>query len=157
MRRVLGGVAAAVLALTAAPALAEEVVEPEPTPVLAPCPPRAGSTVLTADGFDGTVETPLPPFGTTERLFVVDLAGLPVGTTASADVVMSWGVPVNDFDLDVDGESSAGLQPVDPAQESASVAGKRHCTTLRVTATNFAAAVVVDTLDLAIAVRPRTP
>lgn len=70
---------------------------------------------------------------------------------------MSWAVPVNDFDLDVDGGSSAGLQPVDPAEESATVVGKRHCTVVAVTATNVASAVVVDTLALDLAVRPKTP
>jgi hypothetical protein len=109
------------------------------------------------DGFEGTIETPLPPLGTTERSFVVDLAGLPVGTTAGVDTVMSWAVPTNDFDLDVGGESSVGLQPVDPAEESATVVGKRHCTVVTVTATNFAAAVVVDTLALDLAVRPKLP
>ena len=157
MRRVLGGAAVAVLALTCLPAVADDE-EPSDEPVLnQACAPRTGTDVLIVDGFEGDIETPLPPLGETSRTFVLDLVGLAEGTRATADVLMSWGIPTNDFDLNVNGTDSFNLQPVDPAEENVFVSGLRHCSTVTVTATNFVAPVVVDTLALDITVRTTPP
>jgi hypothetical protein len=120
VRRILGGVAAAVLALTAVPALAEGTdvaVEPE---VLAACTLPVGATALTPNGFTGTVTTPSFIVGNEreDKVFVLDLAGLPVGTTGSVDATMTWDVAANDYDLEIVAGRTGGIsenaQPFDP-------------------------------------------
>ena len=158
MRRVLLGVASAALVLTALPATADGHEPPPTEPELnAACTARPGTQVLTPEGFEGTIPTPNPPLEETATSFVLDLAGLPVGTTASADVLMTWGIPTNDFDLNVNGEDSQNIQPIDPAEENILATGLRHCSAVDVTALNFLAPVVVDTLALDIAVKTKLP
>ncbi|HVM27569.1 MAG TPA: hypothetical protein VM433_07845 [Mycobacteriales bacterium] len=162
MRRVLGGVAAAALVLSAAPALANGDVVDEPV-LLEACEVQAGAERLTADGATGTIETPSFLVGDerTVRTFVLDLAGNPVGTTASIDTTMTWLVPANDYDLEVvagrTGGTSENYQPFDAAEENVFVAGVGHCQKVEVNAIDFLSPVVVDSLDLALVVKPKRP
>lgn len=163
MRRVLGGVAAAVLALTAVPALAADEPVPTEPELLAPCALPAGATALTAEGFEGTVATPSAFVGNEREalVFVLDLAGSPVGTTAAVAGSMTWLVPANDYDLELQAgrasSTSENYQPVDPAEESVSAAGVAHCTKVTLTAVDFLAPVVADTLELGVVVTPKVP
>jgi hypothetical protein len=176
VRRVLGGVAALTLLATAVPALAsgpevetepagdggtavvvtEDPVEPE---LLLPC--VTSRPTISADGGTGTVATPAPPFGEESAQYVLDLAGLPVGSTAGVNVAMSWAVPTNDFDLEAFGGTQSGdsmnIQPLDPALEEVYLAGLKHCAVITATAINFLAPVVVDTLTLDFGVFPKIP
>jgi hypothetical protein len=160
LRAVLAGSATAVLALTVVPALAEEPVEPE---LLQPCDVAEGSDVLTVDGFTGTIETPSFLVGDERitRTFVLDLAGNPVGTTGTVDTTMTWAVPANDYDLEVYAGKASGLsesfQPIDPAEEHVRVTKVAHCGRVEVSAIDFTAPVVVDTLDLSMTVGAVAP
>ena len=163
MRRVLGGVAAAVLALTAVPALAAEEEVPAEPELLAPCTLPAGATALTADGFEGTITTPSFVVGNEResRVFVLDLAGSPVGTTAGIASTLTWLVPANDYDLELQAgrasSTSENYQPFDPAEESVFATGVAHCTKVTLTAVDFLAPAAVDTLDLGVVVTPKLP
>jgi hypothetical protein len=161
VRRVLAGTAIAVLALTALPAFADSDPDAEPAPEPAPlaeCALPAGTERLTVDGVTGTIDTPsLVGEESTSRVFVLDLAGLPVGTTGAADVTMTWGVPANDYDLDVNGVTSENYQPFDDAVETAGTAARPHCSRITVTAIDFLAPVVVDTLSIDVKVRTVAP
>lgn len=163
MRRVLGGVAAAVLTLTAVPALAADEVPAEPQLLEACTTVPAGATVLTPEGFTGTVATPSALVGNEREslVLVLDLAGSPVGTTASLATTMTWQVPANDYDLEVlagkGSGSSEGYQPFDPAEESVFSSALPHCQRVTVTAVDFLAPVVADTLDLGVVVTTRVP
>ncbi len=53
--------------------------------------------------------------------------------------------------------SSENYQPVDPAEESVSAAGVAHCTKVTLTAVDFLAPLVVDTLELGVVVTPKVP
>lgn len=162
MRRILGGVAATVLALTAVPALAAEA-EPETPELLTECAVADGVERLTVDGFQGTVGTPSFLVGNeTESVdFVLDLAGLPVGTTGSIDATMTWGVVANDYDLEVlagrFGGISENYQPFDDAVENVFAAGLPHCQNLTASAVDFLGPVVVDTLNLDVVVGTKAP
>ena len=145
MRRILGGLAAALLALTAVPALAADGPA-----LLAPC---AG--VAAADRPDRpqawrrAVDTPQLPGDETERTVVLDLAGQPAGTTATVDAAITWGVPANDYDLDTTGggtSSNFNITDSVPTERAAGT-GIGHCDSFTVTVSNFAAPVVVDTID----------
>ena len=111
MRRILGGVAATVLALTAVPALAEGTDAPAEPALLAACAPVAGAEVLTVDGFTGTIATPSAFVGNEreDKVFVLSLEGLPVGATGSLDATLSWLVVANDFDLELLAGRAGGI------------------------------------------------
>jgi hypothetical protein len=91
------------------------------------------------------------------RTFVLDLAGQPIGTRGSVDVTLTWGIVLNDFDLDVDGESSQNIQPLDDAVEEVTTPLKNHCGRITASAINFSGLVVVDSLELALQPRLRKP
>jgi hypothetical protein len=163
VRRILGGVAATVLALTAVPALAEGTDVPVEPEVLAACAPVAGAEVLTVEGFAGTIATPSAFVGNEreDAFFVLDLAGLPVGTTGSVNATMTWPIVANDYDLEVlagrAGGISENFQPFDPAEENVFAAGLAHCQKVTVTAIDFLAPAPLDTLDLDLVVTTKAP
>lgn len=159
MRRTLVGLAAATLALTAVPALAAD----EPAPVLAPCAGVADKDRLTLAGLEEAAAAALVPDPAPSsaalpkaqpnatRTLVLDLAGQPVGTTASVSGVLTWGQFVNDYDLRLgSGDSSAVSQEVNPttmqAREETALGGVEHCAQVVVTVRNYLAA--PDTLSL---------
>jgi hypothetical protein len=145
--RLLAALTASLLALVALPASAQ-------TAGLAPC---TGDDVVTLDGDSRTVTAPTPLDGTTSVSFKVDLSGqaVPEGGVpddrANVTVDMTWLTPF-DYDLDVNGNESINLQPVDPSAESATAA-VRHCGTVTITATNFAAPGAIEQLVLDTTVR----
>lgn len=160
MRRTLLGLAAATVALTAVPALAAH----EPA-VLAPCPEVAGAERLTLAGLEQAVTAavvpdpslaaaPLPKVQPdAKRTVVLDLAGQPLGTTASIGGVLTWGQFVNDYDLRLAaGDNSAVSQDVNPetmqAREATTLGTVEHCSTVVVTVRNYLAA--PDSLKLAL-------
>ncbi len=165
MRRALVGAAVAVLALTCLPAFADETVptDPEAPAVLAECALPAGSERLTVDGFTGTIATPSALVGNEResRVFTLDLAGLAEGSTGSIEATMTWLVPANDYDLDVLAGRSSGtsenFQPFDPNTESVFAGGVAHCAKVTISAIDFLAPVVVDTLDLQATVTTKVP
>ena len=146
MRRPLLALAALALAVPAVPALAADEVHgacanPDGLPVLA----------LGGSGTSGTVGTPSLVGNATESvILLLSLDGQPVAKTATVSATLTWGVPVNDYDLQLASttasSSTEGFQPVDPAEESTSVARTKHCTKVVVTAVDFLAPVVVDTI-----------
>lgn len=165
MRRTLLGLAAATVALTAVPALAaDEPVAGEPA-VLAPCEGVAAADRLTLAGLEQPVAAavvpdpslaaaPLPKVQPdTKRTVVLDLAGEPVGTTASIAGVLTWGQFVNDYDLRLAvGDDAAVSQDVNPqtmqAREATSLGTVAHCSAVVVTVRNYLAA--PDSLKLSL-------
>lgn len=153
MRRPLLALAALALAVPAVPALAADDVHgacanPEGLPVL----------TLGGSGLSGTVATPSLVGDASESVLVLlSLEGQPVAKTATVSATLTWGVPVNDYDLELSSttasSSTDGFQPVDPAEESTSVARTRHCTEVVVTAVDFLAPVAVDTIHYAVSAR----
>ena len=154
MRRTLGGVAAALLALTAVPALAADGPA-----LLAPCAGVAAADRLTTAGLETGVDTPQLPGDETERTVVLDLAGQPAGTTATVDAAITWGIAANDYDLDTTGGgTSANFNITDTVPtEQAAGSGIGHCDSFTVAVTNFAAPVVVDTIDATLGVTLEEP
>lgn len=131
--------------------LSEE--EPEP-PANEVC--TGSQDLLTVDGFSGDIETPsiILNSGSTVTTFRVDLE-TPVtspAARAAVDVTISWGVPTNDYDLDVNGESSAALQPLDPATENVTVS-VANCGIVSIDVFEFLAPAAVDTISLEVKVR----
>jgi hypothetical protein len=155
--RLPAAVAAGLLVLAAAPALATE----EPV-LLEPCSNAAGAVLLTPDGLERSVAgTAVLPQSPSAFDVVVDLSGAVEGTTSSVGVTMTWGIPTNDYDLRVVAgglnNDSQGLQPLDEAREEVFLSGQQHCARLTVQVRNFAAPVVVDTVELALTSKPRRP
>lgn len=162
MRRTLLGLAAATLVLSAVPALAGD----EPA-ALAACEGVLAADRLTLTGTKGAMPAPLTPSPTlsaagtlprttpdTTRTVVLDLAGQPVGTTATVGAVLTWGQYVNDFDLFLaSGEDRAASQKVNPtemeASEEAGLGGVGHCEKVTVRVHNYAAG--PESLALALA------
>ena len=163
MRRTLVGLAAASLALTAVPALAaDDAAEPALLPACADVPDGQRLTLAGVKTSASAATVPDPSLAAVPlpkvqpdatRTFVLDLAGQPVGSTASVGGVLTWGQFVNDYDLRVgSGDSSAVSQDVNPetmqAREETALGGVTHCATLTVTVRNYLAA--PDTLALAL-------
>jgi hypothetical protein len=94
---------ALLLTLAATPAAAQE----EPV-LLQPCTNTAGATVVTpADAFSDTVPTPVGALGLAQEqagTFVVDLAGLPVGTRRTTTLTLEM-PDYADYDMVVNGEN----------------------------------------------------
>lgn len=147
MRRPLLALAALALAVPAVPALAAEELHgacanPDALPVLA----------LGGSGTSGTVATPSLVGSASESVtLLLSLEGQPVAKTATVSATLTWGVPANDYDLALSSTTassvSEGFQPVDPAEETTSVARTKHCTRVVVSAVDFLAPVVVDTIS----------
>lgn len=153
MRRPLLALAALALAVPAVPALAADDVH-------GACANAGGLPVLAlgGEGLTGTVATPSLVGNATESARVLlSLEGQPVARTATVASTISWDVPVNDYDLTLTGgtasATSEGFQPVDPAEESASVGKVKHCAEVVITAADFLAPVAVDTIDYAVTAR----
>lgn len=158
MRRVLGGVAAALLALTAVPALAaDEPAGAEAPAVLAACEGVADGDRLDLEGLEEALATPLLPGDVTTRTYVLDLAGQPVGTSGAVTGVLTWGLPANDYDLDVNEGSGANFNFSETAPSETAGTLVEHCGSVVVGALNFAAPVVVDSLEIALTVQPFEP
>jgi hypothetical protein len=140
----------ALLLLAAIPAGAQTDPEPEPN---REC--TGSGTALTAEGLTTTIATPSLVTGDTLEQFRLDLAApASENARASVTVTMTWGVPTNDYDLDVNGQTSVGLQPLDAAEETVTVA-VGNCGTVDVRAYEFLAPVLVDTVTLDIRVTRR--
>lgn len=128
---------ALLLVLATAPVGAEE----EGPLRLEPC--TGTGDVLTLDGDSTEVAAPTPLDGSTTVTYRLDLSQQEVADDvdmddrASVTVDMSWLTPL-DYDLEVNGASSAGLQPVEPSEERATTS-VRHCGTVTITVVNFAA------------------
>ncbi len=99
--------------------------------------PCTGDNVITATGSTEDVETPMLPGDVTTAAFVLDLAGTPVGTTATVDADLQWGDPT-DYDFELNGTASGSFNPIDGDGETVSLTKVKHCQTLNATMTNFA-------------------
>ena len=137
------------LLLSALPASAQ-------TEPLQPC--TGSEAPLTLEGAQATVEGPVgPQLGTATLSYRLDLSGQEVvegvapDDRAAVTVDMSWLSPL-DYDLEVNGLASQGLQPVDASEESVTVSNVRHCAVVTITITNFAAP-GVEAIDLDTRVR----
>ncbi len=141
--------AALAVAVPALPALAGTTT----VPTLAPCAnPEGLKTVTLNTAGVGTLDTPSLIGNAEEGVqLLVDFAGRKEGYTGNVDAVISWGVPTNDYDLRLDSDESSGtgenFQPVDAAEETASVGGVTHCSVVTVTAIDFLAPAAVDTIS----------
>ena len=158
MLRALSAVAVGALALAAVPASATDA----PT-LLEECAVPSGATVLTTKGVSRPEAAPATPtsFGAA-RSFVVDLSGSPVGTRGDVLATLTWGVPVNDYDLRAtlsSGEvlNSQNLQPVDEAVEEIGLGRLGHCSTFTVQVRNWTAPVVTDVPQLELTSRAVLP
>ena len=101
--------------------VAEGDGEEEAPELYEPCADSGATTITPAEGFDGTVPTPVGgPFttevGATDRsdagTYQLDLAGFEVGTTGRFTFTLDWDTPggLGDYDLYVNGQSEL---PVD--------------------------------------------
>ncbi len=140
MKSATGILAALVLTLVAVvPAGAQEAT------LLTPC--EGAENVITVGSGTQTIDTPMVPTESTTKTFVLDLAGRAVGTTATVGVDLQWGDP-SDYDLTVNGSSSASFNPTDGDGEFVSLAKVRHCQSITVDVLNFAGNPFADmTLD----------
>lgn len=97
--------------------------------LLDPCDNPDGLTVVSpAKRFTGEVETPIGQafIGTTGDAgsYIIDLAGLPVGTTAKVDMTLdAEAVAIADYDLVVNGTGS----DIAGTPETVSLTGVAHC------------------------------
>ncbi len=69
----------------------------------------------------------------------------------NATVTLTWDIPVNDYDLDVNGETSIGLQPVNEAREQVTVSASGRCKTVTASWAPFLVA-TPDNLTLTVTV-----
>ncbi len=130
MKSLTGLLAALVLILVAVvPAGAQETI-----PTHGVC-TKTGELIPVGSS-TGSIETPLLPLDETTATFLIDLEGQPTTKKASLNVDMTWGDPT-DFDLDVNGTSSVNFN-FDGTFENVSLSSLAHCSTVTVTATNFA-------------------
>jgi hypothetical protein len=115
--------------------------------VLKPCTSTAGAVVVTPAGLKSDIATPsLPLYGdSTTRDFILDLAGQPLtDNKAIVEIVMTWDIPVEDYDLnmlDAGGSTlaeSAGIQPLDDGEAVSGEVG--HCKRFSAEALNWTAA-----------------
>jgi hypothetical protein len=155
--RALTAAAAGALALTTVPALA--ATEPA---VLEACDAPAGAVVLTTAGVTRSTAAPATPTSfSPATTVVVDLAGSAVGTTGDVVATLTWGIPVNDYDLRTTNGTevlnSQNLQPVDEPLEEIAVGRLAHCSTFTVQVRNWVAPVVVDVPQLALSSRAVKP
>lgn len=146
-------------------ALVLVAADTEDPQVLEPCDNAEELEVLTLDGLQTTIATPGAPGwgigvpGSSEQKdLILDLAGQPLDQTgAFVTVVMSWDVPVEDYDLNLNDDEgsevdhSENIQPIDGDTEEVS-GGFRHCDVFQVESLNWTAAGVSTlTLDISAA------
>lgn len=145
----------AALTVLAAPATAqtEEPVEPV---LYEPCANAAefDAVITPAEGFSGTVTTPVEPFLLSEEdagSYLLDLSGLEEGTTASVSLTLEWDTPagLGDYDLIINGfnEEVAGDTP-----EMHLLPRQAHCTAFDLATTSWLGT-AVDTLTLTISAK----
>ena len=156
MKRWSAAVVMFALLVVAAPTQAQEVVD-----VLAPCTSTSGAEVVTLEGLESTIATPAgAAYSAAEtKQFILSLAGSPLTENRkTVEVVMSWDVPVEDYDLDMPlGGEEAGhsenVQPLDGAEEA--VSGEvKHCQRFDIEASAWAAPAGLSTLSLDLTVVP---
>jgi hypothetical protein len=153
--RLLAAALTALLLFAAVPASAQELVE-EPTeePAIVECENSDDLEVITREGLQTGITTPSFMVGNEveSKDFLVDLAATTTDATATIAVDMTWAVLVNDYDLEAysarGGGASESWQPLDPAVESVAMTQVRHCEVIQVSAIDFLAPVVVDSLAL---------
>ena len=167
MSRLLAAAVAALLLFAAIPAYAQEAPTEEPTaepspevteePAIIACDNADGLPVLTAEGLQPEVPTPSFLVGNeVESVDVlVDLAATSSDATATVNGFMTWTFALNDYDLEIlsttNGGISENFQPLDPAEEAVVVSKVRHCEVITVNAIDFTAPLVVDTLEVSLA------
>ena len=143
MKRPIALLAVLSAVLIAAPAGAD-------VDVYAACTNVGGATVVTpADGFNGTVTTPVGALNLgTEPAgnYILDLVGKPIGSRGSVTMTLSWDptpAPVSDYDLVVNGENALSTD----FPEVHGLTSLPHCTVISLETSVFVGA-PIDTLTL---------
>ena len=168
MSRLFVAALSTALLLVAVPAFAQEAPteEPmvEPTAVateattsseILACDNTAGLAVLTADGLLPAISTPSYRDGNEVESvdLLVDLAASSV-ETATVSGAMTWSDPANDYDLEIESADtsvvSEGYQPLNAAEESASLDNVAHCDVITVNAVDFFAPQAGDAVEISL-------
>lgn len=154
MSRVLAAALAALMLFAAVPASAQEVVP------LA-CENAGNLEVITPAGLKTGIATPtFNGAGSESKDFLVDLGAASTEATAAVTGVLTWGLPVNDYDLQMDSANNSGVsegyQPIDENVETVALDDVKHCEVITATAINFLAPVDIDELNLEFSVGPVT-
>lgn len=160
MSRLFAAALTALLLFAAVPAFAQEIEAAEPAEdsgvesIVVECENPDGLEVITPEGLQSDITTPSFLVGNEveTKEYLVDLQATSPDATASVAAVMTWGLIVNDYDLEAYSAKGGGLsenyQPEDPAEESVTMTQVRHCEVIVVGAIDFLAPVVADALAL---------
>lgn len=160
MSRLLAATLFSVLVFTAVPAAAQDAPASTATatPAVACANPDA-LEVITPAGPESDITTPaFDGPGEESKDYLVDLGASSADANAPLDIVLTWELTVNDYDLGAGSAVSTGYsenyQPFDPTEEKVHLDVVKHCEVITVRAVNFLAPVDVDELTLAFTVGP---
>lgn len=157
MSRLLVAALTALLLFAAVPALAQEAEQVEDSteePAIVECENPDGLEVITREGLQTDIATPSWLVGNEieSKELLVDLAATSLDATANVLAGLTWGLDINDYDLQAFSATSGGVsenyQPFDPVGETVPMVGVRHCEVIEAGAIDFLAPVVVDSLVL---------
>lgn len=160
MSRLFAAALTALLLLAAVPAFAQEIETAESVEdsgvesIVVECENPDGLEVITPEGLQSDIATPSYLVGNEveTKQYLVDLQATSAEATATVTAAMTWGLIVNDYDLEAYSAKGGGIsenwQPVDPAEESVTMTKVRHCEVIVVGAIDFNAFVVADSLAL---------
>lgn len=144
----------AALTMLAAPATAQE--EPVEPVLYEPCANAADfdAVITPAEGFSGTVTTPIEPLLLSEEdagSYLLDLSGLAEGTRARMTFTLEWDTPagLGDYDLIING-SNAEIEGDTP--ETHVLSNQAHCTAFDLATTSYQGT-PLDTLTLTISAK----